>query len=112
MPCRDWRRVMSDPLTWPQIVEHCSRLHTTRTRPEGPWGNAEPREDSRMLDIIIDGTPAVVVPTRMHEPGFYVRPPNGVQSDEMFLRSPADLIEFRCKVVLGRVHARTETAAA
>lgn len=60
-------------LAWDEIVEHCSRLHTTRQRPEGPWPDAEMREDSQMLAVVIDGRRATVVPTRIHEPGFYVR---------------------------------------
>ena len=61
------------PLTWDDIVEHCSRLHTTRCKPEGPWEGAEMREASEMLDVVLDGRPVTVVPTRMHEPGFYAR---------------------------------------
>lgn len=57
------------------------------------WPGAGPdemREDSQMLDIWLGDTPAVIVPTRMHEPGFYVRyadqtPPNDIIRDETAL---------------------------
>jgi hypothetical protein len=39
----------------------------------GPWPDAEMREDSQMIDVLIDGRPAQIVPTRMHEPGLYWR---------------------------------------
>ena len=66
-----------DPLpelmSWTEIVDTCSRLHTTRTRPVGPWPDAELREGSKMIDVTVDGRPAQIVPTRMHEPGLYWR---------------------------------------
>lgn len=31
------------------------------------------REDSQMLAVFVEGRPAVIVPTRMHEPGWYIR---------------------------------------
>jgi hypothetical protein len=59
-------------VSWFEIMEHCSRLHTTRRRPCGPWEGAELREDSQVLNVTIRGRLARIVPTRMHEPGFYV----------------------------------------
>ena len=60
-------------MTWDEILDTCSRLHTTRQRPEGPWPDAEMREGSRMIDVTVQDRPAQIVPTRMHEPGFYWR---------------------------------------
>lgn len=92
------------PLTWDEIVEHCSRLHTTRTRPRGPW-TEELREDSRPLDVVIDGRwPATITPTRMHEPGFYFWLNDGdSRSTRQLRRSPKDLAELRRYVDEGKV---------
>jgi hypothetical protein len=60
----------SENVTWDEIVEHCSRLHTTRTRRIGPWTD-EMREASAVMEVEVAGSPARIVPTRMHEPGFY-----------------------------------------
>jgi hypothetical protein len=92
------------PVTWTELLEHCSRLHTTRRRPSGPRGTGELREDSAMLDVFLpDGTPATVVPTRMHEPGFYVRNRNGSLGGYWLLRSDAALAEFQRWVETGQV---------
>lgn len=97
-------------LSWAEIVDHCSRLHTTRTRPELPWDeNSARREDSQMLDVLIDETPACVIPTRMHEPGFYVRsrtPENDGRwhPPGWILRGDDELATFRRLVEQGRVH--------
>lgn len=92
------------PLTWDEIVEHCSRLHTTRRRrmfPEHLFPNdTEMREDSQVMPVIADGNRARVVPTRMHEPGFYVQ----VEPDATW-RSDAQLATFRRMVDDGRVFA-------
>lgn len=60
-------------LSWDDLLDLCSRIHTTRTRPAWPGEDAPMREDSQMIDVWIDGVKAQVVPTRMHEPGFYWR---------------------------------------
>lgn len=100
---------MSDePLSWDQIVATCSRTH--------------PRleDDARMLDVRVlsfvhdaraswdKSIDAVVVPTRMHDPGFYLRSPNDTplwafwaNRDEQFL-----LGEFYRLVEAGRVAKR------
>lgn len=94
----------TDVVTWQDLLEECSRIHTTRTREVIP-GWEEQREDSHMLDIFVGDVPAVVVPTRMHEPGFYVRSPNA--SSEMWvLRSPEQLEEFHVNVDAGLVRRR------
>lgn len=84
-------------LTWADLLDLCSRIHTTRTRPGGPWENAEPREDSHTLDVLIAGKPARITPTRMHEPGFYYW-----QDDEP-RRSDEDLAALREAVERGEV---------
>lgn len=99
--------LLAAPLTWAEIVDHCSRLHTTRTRPLYP-GADEQAEGSQMLDIWVTHgrrLPAVVVPTRMHEPGFYVRCPNGYEPDWMW-RSDDDLERFHSYVDAGKVTRR------
>lgn len=60
-----------EPMTWDELVDLCSRLHTKRQRRAYP--SAPMREASQMIDVLIDGLPAQIVPTRMHEPGFYLR---------------------------------------
>lgn len=98
-------------LAWADLLDECSRLHTSRTRPEGPWENAALREDAQMLDIWVSNflgpepIPAVVVPTRMHEPGFYVRAPDGALK-QWALRSPQDLEIFHRLVDAGYVSRR------
>lgn len=87
----------AQPLTWEELLDECSRIHTTRRRPEGPWPNAALREDSQMLEVLIKGVPARVVPTRMHEPGFYYW-----VGDEP-RRSEADLLILQAAVELGEV---------
>lgn len=97
---------MSAPLTWDEIVEHCSRLHTTRTRRTLPAelfpDDDELREDSQPLDVIADGWTATIVPTRMHEPGFYVRVKDGSEFGALW-RSDETLAAFRQMVTDGRV---------
>lgn len=86
-------------LTWAQLLDECSRLHTTRTR-RMPWGTK--REDSRMIRIAIDGRRATVVPTRMHEPGFYFRwdDLDGADAEQ---RADSDLALLERWVTEGRV---------
>ena len=63
-------------MTWDDIMETCSRLHTTRKKPlysRPELDDGELREASEMIDVTVDGRPAQIVPTRMHEPGFYWR---------------------------------------
>lgn len=94
--------VANECVTWDAIVERCSRLHTTRTKPLWP-GSSEMREASEMAAATVDGRPAEIVPTRMHEPGFYWRymdvdPLDGTQrSDEGIdlLRSLAEAGKVR-----------------
>lgn len=95
-------------LTWQELLDECSRVHTTRMRMM-PWG--ELAEDSHMLDIWIatadDPVPAVVVPTRLHEPGFYVRAPDGVPAAFPTIRTDEELmIDFREQVDSGKVSRR------
>lgn len=64
----------TEPLTWQDLLDECSRLYTTRTRPEIPWEpEGRQREDSHVLHVLITAgrIPARITPTRMHEPGFY-----------------------------------------
>lgn len=58
-----------------------------------------------MLAIYIDSEPAVVVPTRMHEPGFYVRRPSGAD-DDLLIRSEDGLRDFQAQVEGGKVARR------
>lgn len=98
-------------LTWDEIVEHCSRLHTTRTRPVGPWEEAELREDAHMLDVWVGDRPAVMVPTRMHEPGFYVRYEDDL--NDHLLRDPDALVGwFRDAVECGSIGRRAANCGA
>lgn len=94
----------TETLTWQTLLDECSRVHTTRTRPLLP-GMDEQREDAQMMDVFIDDMPAVVVPTRMHEPGFYVRSPNG-ENTYWNLRSEEQLEQFRKDVEAGKVRRR------
>lgn len=86
-------------VTWDYLLERCSRLHTTRLKPYGPWPNAELREASEMIDVMIEGHPAQIVPTRMHEPGFYWRYVGGTGPR----RSDGDLAILRRLVDEGKV---------
>lgn len=62
---------------WQQLLDECSRLHTTRWRPGlplsmTPVGHVVPyREDARVMSVTISGMPGRIVPTGLHEPGFY-----------------------------------------
>lgn len=99
----------SKALTWDEIVDHCSRLHTTRRKPRYRCDDdcTEMREASEMLDVLIDTggsrgiSPAQIVPTQMHEPGFYWRWMDGEFGP---LRSPLDLRVLRDMVEGGHVY--------
>lgn len=88
-------------VTWDELLDLCSRVHSARRR-DTPWGL--PQVDVDMLDIWYGATAAVVVPTRMHEPGFYVRGPNG--GPHWTLRSEDDLQTFQQDVEAGKVVRR------
>lgn len=84
------------PLSWDDLNARCSRT--------AGHGN------EAMLDVLITPplsqkpVPATVVPTRMHEPGFYVRAANGTPTwASWMLRSDDDLAMFKRFVDLGRV---------
>lgn len=87
-------------LTWDELIEHCSRLHTGRRRPWGP-GGGELREDSQVLAVTICGQPGEIVPTRMHEPGFYWRLDSEI--DRAPRRSASDMTDLRKLVDAGEV---------
>lgn len=86
---------MTEPkmaISWHGIMEHCSRLHTSRRKPVGPWPDAEMREASAILAVTINGRPVTIIPTRMHEPGFYwrcedIEGEEGIMRDEESLRA-------------------------
>lgn len=87
-------------LTWDEIVRVCSRIIE---RPA-------PLARETMLDVVIlpplsdRPVEATVVPTRMHEPGFYVRGRTGTPNWAFWmLRSDSDLAMFRRFVDLDRV---------
>lgn len=85
-------------LTWDDILEESSRLHTTKTAqryPEGPV-----REASRMIDVLVDGRAAQIVPTRMHEPGLYWRWRDGDTGPK---RSDIDIEELKAYAEAGKV---------
>lgn len=67
----------------------------------GPWTD-EMREASEMADAIVDGRPAQIVPTRMHEPGFYWRYMD-VPPDEGHRRGDEATAELRVLVEAGKV---------
>lgn len=99
MPHKDVMALLPQPrpLTWDDLLDRCSRLHTTRQRPEGPWEGAELREDSEVLHVLINGHPGRITPTRMHEPGFYAW-----VGDDIW-RSDEDLAKLRRFVEAGCV---------
>jgi hypothetical protein len=85
-----------EPLTWDELVAECSRT--------AGHGN------EHMLDVVITppnsarGQEATVVPTRMHEPGFYVRSVNGTPNwASWMMRADEDLAMFKRFVGLGLV---------
>ena len=89
---------MVAPLTWEDIIDRCSRLHTTKTKPRFPWEpDGEQREASDMIDAFVAGRPVQIVPTRMHEPGFYWRwmdemePIDDGRLFPKIMRSPEDI---------------------
>ena len=90
-------------LDWVEIVARCSRTRYEQVEMLEVWIYPRPTE------TYLGPTRATVVPTRMHEPGFYLRAPNNVpiwaswaNRDEEFLQQ-----EFRQMVERGlvcRVH--------
>lgn len=102
----------STPLTWADVLNESSRVHTTRTREV--FG--EKREDSRVMEVWIHADeqerPAVVVPTRMHEPGFYLRwEDEWLTKDDRgrglnIVRDEMGLAGFRVLVESGKVRRR------
>lgn len=100
------------PLTWDELLKECSRLHS------------DPPGSEQMLDVMImpiipeglvgtgdEGLPmkATVVPTRMHEPGFYVRSVNRTPIWAYWvLRADDDMDMFQRFVELGRVRRLRE----
>lgn len=102
----------SQSLSWAELIAECSRT--------AGHGN------ERMLDVVIHPVPfplqtdrpveATVVPTRMHEPGFYVRSRNDLPLWAGWtLRSDEDLAMLRRFADLGLIHranhASSQTAA-
>lgn len=95
-------------VTWDELLEECSRIHTTRTRTV-TLGNHTTlvREGSHKLSVRLpDGHKATVVPTRLHEPGFYVRAYSGewgTPTVALNFRSPGSLRMFQEWVDAGEV---------
>lgn len=52
------------------------------TARSGQRVTGNPMHGQEMFDVFVDGEPATVVPTRMHEPGWYLRARNGSYAGE------------------------------
>lgn len=92
-------------LTWNELLDRSSRLHTTRTKNIGPAGTTLLHDDAQKLSVRLpDGRSATVIPTRLHEPGFYVvAEPQGIPPVSTVLRSPGALRIFQEWVEAGEV---------
>lgn len=94
-------------ITWNELLEECSRIHTTRTRTIQLSHDTFVREDAHKLAVRLpDGRKATVVPTRLHEPGFYVRAFTGewgTPTVALLFRSPGSLRLFHEWVDAGEV---------
>lgn len=94
-------------ITWDELLEECSRIHTTRIRTIKLGTGTFSREDAHKLAVRLpDGRRATVVPTRLHEPGFYVRAFTGEWGSPtvaLLFRSPGSLRLFHEWVDAGEV---------
>lgn len=85
------------PLTWTDIVQRCSRTESVNEQ-------MIPVTICSLGYIKVAGT---IVPTRMHDPGFYVRSPSGTPWWASWqLRSDDDLRRFKNMVDQGFVFER------
>lgn len=98
-------------ISWYELMESSSRLHTSRRRDARPpsqrIGDPAPedqRDDAHVVQIFIGNDPgfrAEVIPTRMHEPGFYVRvsePNDPEEVRRMWNRSDDDPVRQQSEI--------------